>query len=295
MKILASLILIFVFYSQVYSQQGFYVKAAAGYAFGIPGQSLDINETQIYLRETDPETGNYVPAIIQRFAEVKGSRGAGFVTSLAAGYKFSEYLGIELTGAYSGGKEYKAIKLDQEVTDGNVIYEATRSRGFRASYFILSPALVLTAPSGNFRPYASAGILFNSSNILSEEVFKSIYPDETPLTIVSEEYTGDTSLGLRAALGMEVKLADHLFLFVEIVMNNFNYHPEEKRVTKYMVNNEDRLPILTTRNRVTKYVKDYATDTRIDGYNDPDSPAKQTRIYFHMSNLTVNTGLKVFF
>lgn len=295
MKILAILIPVLTFGFQTYSQQGFYLKAGAGYAFAVPPESFDINEAQIYLREFDPQTGNYVPAVIHRFSEVKGSGGAGFNTSLAAGYKFSEYLGIELTGVYSPGKEYKATTLYQEVTDGNVMLEADQSRYFRVRSFILSPALILTAPSDNFKPYASVGIVFNKSKVSYETVHKSNYPDETPSAIINEEYTGGTSLGLRAALGMDIRLSDHLFLFCEIVMNNLNYYPKEKEIVKYMINSEDQLPRLTTRQRVTTFVKDYATDTRIDGYNDTDIPSEQTRMSFYMGNLSANAGVKLFF
>lgn len=277
------------------AQSSFYVKIGGGYSFPLSSQNIGVNTKSIYWRDVNPETGAYVPAIINEYKEVKGSYGAGINASATIGYNFTENIGAEISTTYVDGKEYETSAIGQDIIndEGITITNSSLSTHTSAARVILiSPSLRLTASDGFLRPYLTAGPVLGFATLETEYDATSDYEDENKETR-HERYTGSVSIGMRGALGLDIRLNDALALFSEVAFNSIRYSPKEKEITKYEVNDENKLPDMTERERRTVYDKNFTTDTREDDYNDADKPAKASPVSFAMSNLMVNVGLKL--
>jgi hypothetical protein len=277
------------------AQSSFYVKIGGGYSFPLSSQNIGMNTKNIYWRDVDPETGAYIPAIINEYKEVKGSYSAGINASATVGYNITENIGAEISTTYINGKEYKTSAIGQDIINDEgitVTNSSSRIHKSAASVILVSPSLRLTAPDGFLRPYLTAGPVLGFATLETEYDARSDYEDENS-EIRHERYSGGVSVGMRGALGVDIRLNDALALFSEVAFNSISYSPKEKELTKYVVNDVNRLPDLTERDRRTVFDKNYTTDTRVANYNDPDKPAKASPVSFAMNNLMVNVGLKL--
>lgn len=281
----------------VSAQSSFYIKLGGGYSFPLSSYDMGTNSEQTLLRTINPETGAYVPAIITKQKEVRGSHGTGLNISAAVGYNFTDVVGVEISANYIDGKEYKTSALTQDILDdGNTV--TTTNRGVNnmtsaSTVMLISPSLRLTAPGGLFRPYLSAGPLLGFVNIKNEYYGYSDY-DGVDEEIRHEKFSGGLSIGMRGALGVDIRLSDAFALFSEVAFNSISYYPKEKEITKYEVNGEDKLPAMAERDRRTVYVKSLSTDTRNrDLQNEADQPGKAIRISFPVSNVMATIGVRL--
>jgi hypothetical protein len=277
------------------AQSSFYVKIGGGYSFPLSPQNIGVNTKNIFWRDVNPETGAYVPAIINEYKEVKGSYSAGINASATVGYNFTENIGAEISTTYVHGKEYKTSAVGQDIIndEGITITNSSLSTHTSAARVVLvSPSLRLTASDGLLRPYLTAGPVLGFATLETEYDATSDYEGENKETR-HERYSGGISIGMRGALGLDIRLNDALAFFTEVAFNSISYSPKEKEITKYEVNDENRLPDMTERQRRTVYDKNFTTDTRDDDHNDPDKPAKASPVSFAMNNLMVNVGLKL--
>lgn len=281
----------------VSAQSSFYIKLGGGYSFPLSSYDIGTNSEQTLLRTINPETGAYVPAVITSDKEVKGSHGTGLNVSGAVGYNFTEVVGVEITANYINGKEYKTTALIQEITDdGNTVTTTNRgvsNMSLASTVMLVSPSFRLTAPGSLFRPYLSAGPLLGFVNIKNEYYGYSDYDGVNEETR-HEKFSGGLSIGMRGALGVDIRLSDAFALFSEVAFNSISYYPREKEITKYEVNGENKLPAMTERDRHTVYVKSISTDSRNrERENVPDEPGKAIRISFPVSNVMANIGVRL--
>jgi len=278
-----------------HAQGGFYIKAGAGYAFALPSANMGENSKFIYLRELDPETGNYIPAFIRERSVVKGSPGAGMMASVAAGYNLSDILSIDASFSYLHGNTYKTSSVNQDVIfeDAFNITNTDRSSvASAAKAFLISPSVMLTVPNGALRPYVSAGPVLGFITLETKFNHRSDYDGEHQ-EVRHEKYSGGVSVGMRGAVGVSFTLNSSLSLFSELGFNSLRYAPNEKEVTRYEINDQNMLTDMYEQDRRTLYVKHLSSDTRNDNYNDPDQPARATQISFDMSSIAANVGLKI--
>ena len=288
--------MVFVTLCSFVNAQTFYVKAGGGYSFSLSPYSMGVNSKDIFWRERDLQTGNFVPAIIKESREVKGSYSAGFNASATVGYNLTDIIGVEIGASYIHGKEYKTSDLAQDITsDAGVITidnSSLSTSKSAATVILVSPSFRLTAPGGFLQPYLAAGPVLGFAKLENEYEAHSDYDGEQK-EVRHEKYSGGLSIGMRGAVGVDIRLSETLALFSELTFNSINYFPKEKEITKYEVNDVNRLPDLTERERRTVYVKNVATDTRDENYNDPDEPAKANRVSFAMNSLVANVGIKL--
>lgn len=274
--------------------QSFYMKFGGGYAFPSAATPIGENSSQTYLRETDPETGYYVPAIIQTSDEVNGSFNSGITSALTIGYTFPSNIGLEVSLGYVHGRKYEATSENYDMLDDAILNysRSTTSHYSRSSY--VSPAFTLSlADEKKLRPYLQAGVVIATSKIYSATEGTSNYDGDPENVNREEEYSDGLSFGLRGGVGLELRLRSKLALFAEGGLTSMAYYPKEKTITKYQRGNEDVLATMKTMMRRTHYVKQIHIDSR-SNENASDRPGEALRISFNMNNLSAQAGLKFY-
>lgn len=288
--LLTSFILAYFFSSA--NGQSFYVKVSGGYAFPLASEYIGEKRSSIYLRETDPQSGNYVPAFIQENQIVKGSYTSGMTASGTAGYMLTEIIALEINLSYSAGKQFRSSAIHQDIIDDQIINTSDASTVSRAKTFIIAPSISLTAlKDSKLSPFISAGPAISFSNLESNYERASDFADQQS-SKRHEKYSGGISIGFRSTIGLELKLNDRLSLFSEAAILVLSYYPREKETTKYEVNDEDLLSTLSESERRTIFVKSYHSDTRT-GADASTRPSKELKSSFEMNSIAVLTGLKI--
>jgi hypothetical protein len=142
------------------------------------------------------------------------------------------------------------------------------------------------------RPYVSAGPVFALVRIDERNSNYSDY-DNTPDLIVDEQrYSGGVALGLRGALGLDVRLTQTVGVFSEVAFVSMTYHHKGKETLKYEVNGQDEVPSWSVSQREVEYLASTNLNTAVSDFS-PEAPSKELRTYFGMGSLTVAVGLKV--
>lgn len=278
------------FVPAAYSQQKIYFKVGGGYASPLAPYNIGMNTKQTMLREANPESGDYITAIIRETTEVNGSYGAGFNGSLTIGYPITEIIGVEINGSYFHGKKYKASSILREIVDDEVFFSSSGKSTSRADIILITPALILNAPGNPIRPYLSAGIVFAFATM--EEQFYTTSDFDLEKMIQHAKYTGGISIGMHGSVGLDFKLTESLSLFSEIPFNSITYYPKEKEIVKYEIDGQNFLQTMDESFKRTVFVKSVKSDSR-NGMSDNSKPRREQRISFAMSNLNANVGLKI--
>src|SRR5690606_28803356 len=108
------------------------------------------------------------------------------------------------------------------------------------------------------------------------------------------QYRGGLERGARGEIGVVLALKSALSVFVEGVITGMNYYHREAELTRYQVNDEDRLGTMTIRQRNAVFVNKVVDDTD-EPIPSNDRPHQQARFSMPLSSLTANVGVKVSF
>lgn len=274
--------------------QTIYIKPGAGFAFPFANSPIGENTSQTYLRETDPETGYYVPAIIQSSSEVNGSFNSGITSSLTLGYTFPSNIGVEVSIGYVHGRKYETTSQNTDMLDDVVLFHSRSTTTTHAGSSYVSPAFTLTVNDGRkLRPYLLAGVVLATSTIDIKTESTSDYSGDPENVSREEKYSGGLAFGLRGGLGLELRLKPKLALFAEGGLTSMAYHPKAREITKYQQDDEDILATMNMNVRKTHYVRSSHTDSRLNT-NASDRPGQALRVSFNMSNLSAQAGIKFY-
>ena len=144
----------------------------------------------------------------------------------------------------------------------------------------------------NFTPYFLIGPVLGKINF--HRAMGRTTEDEGVVTTEfrNTKFKGGISVGLRGAVGVTVVLNRKLSLFSEITFTGMNYYPKESEITRYMVNGEDRLSLLTTNVRKTIYVDKVENDSD-NATDDLHTPAESVRFPVAMSSMSANVGVLI--
>lgn len=268
-----------------------YLKIGGGYAFPLASNPLGKNHLDVYLRETNPETGYYEPSVQLTEEELRGSYSTGMVSSVTFGHVFSSKIGVEISVGYVFGKSYETTSVSEERIDDELRYSGKTTQSWRGENAFIAPALLLTAGEGWVKPYLTAGPVFAFASIDEKYRHHSEFDVNPVPTVRDEKYSGGISLGLRGAGGLDFQLAEKVHLFSEVAFTGMSYYPKEKETVKYEMDGEDILSTWSIHQRKTEYVRKIETDTRSEK-TPSDQPEKALRQSFGMSALMVTAGLK---
>jgi hypothetical protein len=210
--------------------------------------------------------------------------GTGGNVTLAGGYMFSKYVGVEL-----GIRDFWGLKKTQQFT-----YQGVEGGSSNTTYkrnvmsLQIIPSIILTPGLENWNPYARFGLSMGVYNTVTETETNNTGNVET---ISKGKYSGGFPLGYSAALGLEYKLSGSISLTAEADCEGMNYAPNKWEIREYTVNGADHLGDLTTKQKETEFVKSYDRSESIPN----DSPDKALRLYFPLSNVSLNVGAKIRF
>lgn len=267
-------------------------KFSVGYGFPWLSQQIGINSSSTYTTTLDPNTGSEIPRVTNTSKSIKGSYGAGLNLTGAFGYKLAENIGLELGISYSTGKEFTTVS---EYTDTrlDVLKSFTsESETSKSRAILFTPMLKFVTHKRNFTPYFLIGPVLGKINF--HRAMGRTTEDEGVVTTEfrNTKFKGGISVGLRGAVGVTVVLNRKLSLFSEITFTGMNYYPKESEITRYMVNGEDRLSLLTTNVRKTIYVDKVENDSD-NATDDLHTPAESVRFPVAMSSLSANVGVLI--
>ncbi len=274
--------------------QSFYIKFGAGMAFPSAATPMGENTSQTYLKETDPETGFYVPAIILRNDEVSGSFNSGITSALSFGYTFSSNMGLEISIGYVHGRKYKSTSENFDKLDDALLnYSRSTTTQYSRSAYISPAFTIIVSDEKKLRPYLLAGIVMATSKIYSSLEGTSNYDGDPGNVTRSEEYSGGLTFGLRGGAGIELRIRPKLALYAEGGLTSMAYYPKERIITRYQSGNENVLATMKMNVRKTQYVKQYHSDSR-SNENPSDRPGEALRVSFNMNSLLAQAGLKFY-
>lgn len=278
---------ILILFQSVAVSQKFYIQASGGYSFGflrstIAGISSAANISydtiydEVYQYEAHPFSG-----------------GSAASFNLGIGVVLTEYLNIELTGFYNPCKRliFKASEY-YYFPEGRYYFDFNAEYIYRGNEYGFVPAMKFHFTGKKVNPYAKIGAIISFINLTYDYdgTYITTHPYFYPTASESFTYLFQRNLniGINAAVGVDVYLADRLFLFMEATGNFINYVPNRGSYTKYKVNGEEILSDMTVSEREVEYAKNYQSTDNTDS----SVPQKQLRVTFPFSSLGVRAGLK---
>jgi hypothetical protein len=281
-----------VYSGSIYAQP--YIKLGAGYAFPLASEQLGTGGRQEFTTTLDPESGFEMPRLFTENESIHGSYGAGILANCAVGYMFTDQLGVEAMFSYLLGREYQVLNTGLDSRLGEVLFDSrvsvlTRSRGF-----FFAPMLKLAASSGKLQPYLMIGPVFGKVHYDRSQSVTVFDLGITTSEGASARYRGGLAKGARGIAGAELVLNSSLRLFAEAVVTGMNYYPKEGEVTRFVYNGEDRLDMLTMRQRRAYFIDKVTSDTDNPQESD-DDPDTQPRFSVPLSSIAANVGLKLSF
>lgn len=258
--------------TQLNAQQ-LYASLGAGY--NLPMATQNINQYGLY-NYTRFEDG-------YREERVNISFGQGFNVQGSIGYLFNRNFGLELGASYlfsstsKISENYEATSFDP--TPLRIDFETS------AQMFRLIPTLVLKNEFRNYSLYSKFGVVAGFGDIIFEREIQN----GNEQAIIHQKLDGGLAWGLSLALGATYAVNEKLDLFAELKLISMSYAPSKGLVTKYIVNDVDELPFLTTEEKEVEFVDEFSID-----YNDPspsDEPTKALKHSLPFSSIGLNIGL----
>lgn len=260
--------------------QKFYLSLDGGYGFDALNNVIANNET------------------MGSNQAITGSFGSGFNFGGLVGYKISKNINVELSGSYLIGNtiDYSGIGgVDIVIYNGTTITIPSCDHKYRGSMFRIIPGIKITMDSAKIIPYIRGGIVIGiSPKFTYYENGYFAYPLITfENTISTTEYSGGTTIGGMAAIGLDYSFNKHLGIFTEVNFIAQSWAPNQSAITQYTLNNIDNLQNLPVIEKQTNYVNSLSSSTGTVYYsNQPKQALKQ---YYPFSSWGFNVGVTYHF
>ena len=272
--------------------QNFYLKAGIGTNFKAASTSFSTsNQTAVDLTINNSD---FVSA-----KDVAGSYGKGFTFNITPGFKFNDYVGVELDYSYLAGSKITVAKT----TNNNGNARSSSEQRAKDAMF-LAPSLVLTTGGeGKFKPYARFGVILPLGGKIVNEY--SLYQKTATTTEVSykSETKASFTLGFVGGLGGEFNLNDNLSIYGELVSTSLAVPAKKTTITAFEQKVNGNVVVkhsdLKTYQKEINYVKELTTASNENDYNtktvDQDKPLDQLREYANFASLGIRIGVKYAF
>lgn len=234
------------------------------------------------------------------YERINTGYGGGFNLGAKFGFSINEFFAFEVGANYLLGNTSTITQKYDYPNQSTGITTITAS----SNMLQISPSIIfsLNNTEAFINPYTRFGITagFGSiiQNIQWEETFYTpvIFVGSGENTITSK-FNGGVALGINAALGANFKIHDRISIFGELNLLSQSYAPKKRTVTKYISNDVDILPDLTTYERETEYYESITTLTS-NNFGTPnqfdEEPSKELAITARYSSLGLNIGVKVY-
>ena len=217
-----------------------YVRAGAGYAFPLAGQSMN-GTTSVYDGSLLPYSGSRANAASTITYNIKNiSFSSGGQAVLGLGYMFSDHVGCQLDAGfavaptsytfsdnltkiyYSSGSVLSNVQLTQQA----------------AQAIVLAPSIVVQSGSNPWNIYARFGLALPLSAKINQELSIANAPGTGALTVDDLAFHVKTSfsLGFCAAAGVQYQLKDGLAVWGELNMMSLSLPVKESDFTNFTEN-----------------------------------------------------------
>lgn len=178
------------------SNAQFYVKVGGGYSF-LPLSGFAFNDK-----------GDSTGSITYK------SYGMGVQPVLGFGYHITKNVALEVNGMYLIGQKHEQTPTGATIkTNGEGIF--------------ISPAIRIVAPLKSVSPYCRMGLTIGIPKVKQEIDIVSPTAYNTKF-----EYKGGISMGMDAALGIDIKASKMLNVFIELNGTSISYAPDELENTE---------------------------------------------------------------
>ena len=227
------------------TQAQFTLRIAGGYA----GPGLQ-NSEPVLGPKVDPATAGVdalVPMANQNdsahtYKPVHGSYGTGGNVTVAVGYMFNDYIGIDVGVGYAHSNDISSYQVRSLLGSGGpYIYAQTHSFSYALA---LTPALVISAKKTNWKvyPYGRFGIVLPVAGKLTDNLTidgptgfslntaPTWLGGHTDVQLVTQ---GTISLGFSGAIGVAYRPLPFLSIFAEINGQYLNVRGKSSTVTKW--------------------------------------------------------------
>ena len=206
-----------------YSQK-IYLQASGGYSFGFLRSTVNSSS---YSAEIKYDTA---------YNEVLSNEGypfsfgSGVSVNLGFGIELTEYLNFELSAFYNPSNKIEFKTRDYYYFPvGGYFFQYTVKHNLQGNEYGFVPALKLHFNGKKISPYTRIGMIFSFSNIVYnyDGNYFTTHPSFYPFADESfiYEYERKLNIGVNAAFGIDVYVADRLISFLDAIGNFFNYVP----------------------------------------------------------------------
>ena len=289
-----------------------YVRASVGYGVPTAKEAFASNNfvqvTNAFTKDVRKISDELIPA----------SLGGGLQVGLLLGYDLNEHVSFELGAQYLNGSAVKArgeITLQYSSLDtGHVTVDISR----KTQQMRVLPSVVIRGGGERFVPYARFGLVApvggkSTTNIdqffTQPAAFAALYSSDS-LVHRTLETRGTPTIGFTGALGMTIKVAQHLRVFIEIATQSLSIRPKSTTIVEFTGKGRDLLPLQKPYQIETTYLTSINSQNNNIDYNpgafiDPNTsnpdfydapgyqkPKEELAPLVQFSNVGFNFGLK---
>lgn len=187
------------------------------------------------------------------------SAGGGIKLGVGLEYRFLEEIGLGIDVGYSIGMTNDVDKWKYYSSSDSAW--CTYTRTMKTSYILFSPSIRMEKKIMGLNPFCGFGLIFAMA-----PKSKSTYEDRWPNYTMDAEMELSHNLGVGSCgiLGLKYPLMGGLGIMGEIRIDQLSLKAKHGKLTKYIVNGEDELPHMTTRDKECEYKDDDTDDTPSD-------------------------------
>ncbi len=267
-------------------------KFSAGYAVPWISQQIGVNSFSSNTTTVDTKTSSKFSESKSTHREVRGSYGAGLILNGSFGYRFSQHVGVELGLSYLLGKKFNTQSTHSDIQLDVLKNSSRESETSYSKGVLFTPSLKFIASERVVTPYMLIGPVVGKIKF-NREMERSVEEDGVKYSEYRyTKYSGGFSLGIRAGIGMHLKINSNVSLFTEMIFTGMNYYPEQSEISRYIINGEDKLHTLAASVRKTIYQKKVVfNSSEVD--NLINSPGKSVRFPVAMSSITTSAGVYI--
>jgi hypothetical protein len=275
MKSIIPLSLILIFVSPSYSQR-VEIQLSSGYGFENGGSPLSSYDRVDYY-----SADNSTTTAVKNEQDKYFSFGEGLRFESKMIVYFKDEVGIFIQPSYSSGSQ-SSETTEAFFFDGLTAPQSTSTK-ISFSTFSIHIGLHYQKLEGIFQPFGGigAGYFFPSKPLITQQQTNS---NSNIPTYTETRITTNSPLGFLGYLGINFNVKSDLSFFVEAKAALVNFYVKREEITRYLVNGEDQLGSLTTKEKITVYEKNknYTTispdDDNSPAYGGPPLPASGSTI-----------------
>lgn len=208
------------------------------------------------------------------------SLGWGLIPAIDLDLNFGKCAGLFIGVGYSRGFERTTCKIRDPY------YQQYHTYKMKGSYLGVKFGLKLRKELKRLIPYVSAGVLFAFAG---KATYTQDYTDYGVRTSYIEEFKFYPGVGFTGSIGVDIKITRRISLFTQITGNLLSIKVKSSKITKWVEDGFDWLPILDTNEKEFVYVKDAKDDDPNDTSNPQISPTWAEP--FHSIQIAVGLSL----